>query len=125
MTCPRCWTSTAWPSDRATTAPSHSCEFSASAPPREHRGTSTTTTATSTCWPMPSKTPASSSPSDHLPTSNPATEPSMSGLEDLYREIILDHYRNPRNRGELDVPPATLAEGFNPLCGDEIKIFLE
>jgi len=49
----------------------------------------------------------------------------MSGLEDLYREIILDHYRNPRNRGELDVPPATLAEGFNPLCGDEIKIFLE
>ena len=44
----------------------------------------------------------------------------MSGLEDLYREIILDHYRNPRNRGELDVPPATLAEGFNPLCGDEI-----
>ena len=30
----------------------------------------------------------------------------MPGLEDLYREIILDHYRNPRNRGELPAPPA-------------------
>ena len=37
----------------------------------------------------------------------------MPGLEDLYREIILDHYRNPRNRGELDVPPAVRADGFN------------
>ena len=33
----------------------------------------------------------------------------MAGLEDLYREIILDHYRSPRNRGELEVPPATMA----------------
>jgi nitrogen fixation protein NifU and related proteins len=49
----------------------------------------------------------------------------MPGLEDLYREIILDHYRNPRNRGELPVPPAHKAEGFNPLCGDEIVIFLD
>jgi nitrogen fixation NifU-like protein len=49
----------------------------------------------------------------------------MSGLEDLYREIILDHYRSPRNRGELPVPPATRVEGFNPLCGDEIVVFLE
>ncbi len=48
----------------------------------------------------------------------------MPGLEDLYREIILDHYRNPRNRGELAVPPATRVEGFNPLCGDEIVVFL-
>jgi nitrogen fixation NifU-like protein len=48
----------------------------------------------------------------------------MPGLEDLYREIILDHYRNPRNRGELDVPPAHRAEGFNPLCGDEIVVDL-
>jgi nitrogen fixation NifU-like protein len=45
----------------------------------------------------------------------------MAGLEDLYREIILDHYRTPRNRGELD-PPALSADGHNPLCGDEIKI---
>jgi nitrogen fixation protein NifU and related proteins len=49
----------------------------------------------------------------------------MPGLEDLYREIILDHYRNPRNRGELPVPPAHRVEGFNPLCGDEIIVFLE
>jgi len=49
----------------------------------------------------------------------------MPGLEDLYREIILDHYRNPRNRGELDAPPATRTEGFNPLCGDEIVVYLD
>jgi len=49
----------------------------------------------------------------------------MPGLEDLYREIILDHYRNPRNRGELPSPPARRAEGFNPLCGDEVVVFLD
>ncbi len=48
----------------------------------------------------------------------------MPGLEDLYREIILDHYRNPRNRGELPMPPAHKVEGFNPLCGDEIVVYL-
>jgi nitrogen fixation NifU-like protein len=47
----------------------------------------------------------------------------MPGLEDLYREIILDHYRTPRNRGELP-PPAVRAEGHNPLCGDEIQVYL-
>ena len=49
----------------------------------------------------------------------------MPGLEDLYREIILDHYRSPRNRGELPVPPAHKSEGFNPLCGDEVVLYLE
>ena len=49
----------------------------------------------------------------------------MSGLEDLYREIILDHYRSPRNRGELPSPPARRTEGFNPLCGDEIILYLD
>jgi nitrogen fixation NifU-like protein len=49
----------------------------------------------------------------------------MAGLEDLYREIILDHYRNPRNRGELPVPPARRVEGFNPLCGDEVVVYLD
>lgn len=49
----------------------------------------------------------------------------MTGLEDLYREIILDHYRNPRNRGELPIPPAHRVEGFNPLCGDEIIVYLD
>jgi nitrogen fixation NifU-like protein len=47
----------------------------------------------------------------------------MPGLEDLYREIILDHHRNPRNRGEL-APPASHAVGHNPLCGDEIDVYL-
>ena len=49
----------------------------------------------------------------------------MPGLEDLYREIILDHYRTPRNRGELPTPPAVVAQGHNPLCGDEITIYLQ
>ncbi len=49
----------------------------------------------------------------------------MARLEDLYREIILDHYRNPRNRGELEAPPAVQAVGFNPLCGDEVVVYVE
>ena len=49
----------------------------------------------------------------------------MPGLEDLYREIILDHYRNPRNRGELPTPPAHAETGFNPLCGDEITVYVQ
>ena len=44
-------------------------------------------------------------------------------LEELYREVILDHYRNPRNKGHLE-NPETSAEGVNPLCGDEISIEL-
>lgn len=47
----------------------------------------------------------------------------MPGLEDLYREIILDHYKSPRNRGTLE-PPAVRTEGHNPLCGDEIEVYL-
>jgi nitrogen fixation protein NifU and related proteins len=48
----------------------------------------------------------------------------VTDLEDLYREIILDHYRSPRNRGELESPPAHRVEGFNPLCGDEVVVTL-
>lgn len=44
-------------------------------------------------------------------------------LEELYREVILDHYRNPRNRSALPTPDAA-AEGVNPLCGDEITVEL-
>jgi nitrogen fixation NifU-like protein len=44
-------------------------------------------------------------------------------LEDLYREVILDHYRKPRNRGSLENPEIS-AEGYNPLCGDEITLQL-
>lgn len=46
-------------------------------------------------------------------------------LEDLYREVILDHYRAPRNRGELLSPPAIKAEGKNPVCGDELTLYLD
>ena len=47
----------------------------------------------------------------------------MAGLEDLYREIILDHYRNPRNKGVLEAP-ASKTDGVNPSCGDEISVYL-
>lgn len=44
-------------------------------------------------------------------------------LDELYKEIILDHYRHPRNHGELAGADVT-AEGVNPLCGDEIHLQL-
>lgn len=44
-------------------------------------------------------------------------------LDDLYREVILDHYAHPRNRGRLD-PADVAVEGANPLCGDELAIFV-
>jgi nitrogen fixation NifU-like protein len=43
--------------------------------------------------------------------------------EDLSREIILDHYQNPRNHGRLD-EPTVANRGHNPLCGDEIELSL-
>ena len=42
-------------------------------------------------------------------------------LDELYRDVILDHYRSPRNRG-VDASAGIAAEGFNPSCGDEIKL---
>lgn len=45
-------------------------------------------------------------------------------LDELYREVILDHYRNPRNRGKLENPDISW-EGKNPLCGDEVEITLK
>ena len=47
----------------------------------------------------------------------------MSLLDSLYKEIILDHYKRPRNRGELD-PHTIRQEGLNPSCGDELELFL-
>jgi nitrogen fixation protein NifU and related proteins len=44
-------------------------------------------------------------------------------LEELYKEVILDHYRAPRNKGRLD-PHDVAIERNNPLCGDEIELFL-
>lgn len=61
----------------------------------------------------------SSADSKHFETTG------VMAIEDLYREIILDHYRSPRNRGELQSPPAQRAEGFNPLCGDQVIVTVE
>jgi len=47
----------------------------------------------------------------------------MSGLDDLYRENILEHYKHPRNRGTLEHPDITY-EDANPLCGDKIRMDL-
>ena len=44
-------------------------------------------------------------------------------LDELYKEVILDHYRAPRNKGRLD-PHDVALERNNPLCGDEIELFL-
>ena len=43
-------------------------------------------------------------------------------LAAIYQELILDHYRRPRNRGELDAPDARTARRKNPLCGDEMTL---
>ena len=45
----------------------------------------------------------------------------MSEFDQLYREVILDHYRNPRNHGTIEDADAH-ADGQNPLCGDEVSI---
>jgi nitrogen fixation protein NifU and related proteins len=45
----------------------------------------------------------------------------MSEFDQMYREVILDHYRNPRGHGILEGADAQ-AEGENPLCGDEVTI---
>lgn len=45
-------------------------------------------------------------------------------LNELYKEVILDHYRAPRNKGRLD-PYDVALERNNPLCGDEIELFLK
>src|SRR5881397_4455807 len=45
------------------------------------------------------------------------------GLESLYREVILDHYKNPRGHGLIDDADAE-AEGQNPLCGDEVTVYV-
>ena len=44
-------------------------------------------------------------------------------LESLYREVILDHYKNPRGHGVIEEADAE-AEGQNPLCGDEVSIYV-
>jgi nitrogen fixation NifU-like protein len=47
----------------------------------------------------------------------------VSEFDQLYREVILDHYKNPRGHGLLEDADAQ-AEGQNPLCGDEVSIYV-
>ncbi|MEM7737361.1 MAG: Fe-S cluster assembly sulfur transfer protein SufU [Deinococcota bacterium] len=47
----------------------------------------------------------------------------MSLLDSLYKELILEHYKRPRNRGEL-LHASIRQEGLNPSCGDELELFL-
>ena len=47
----------------------------------------------------------------------------MSEFDQLYREVILDHYKNPRGHGVIEDADAS-ADGQNPLCGDEVSIFV-
>ena len=47
----------------------------------------------------------------------------MSEFDQLYREVILDHYKNPRGHGVIEDADAE-AEGMNPLCGDEVSIYV-
>ena len=47
----------------------------------------------------------------------------MNDLRDLYAEIVMDHNRRPRNFKSIDDPDRS-AEGFNPLCGDQISLYL-
>jgi nitrogen fixation NifU-like protein len=48
----------------------------------------------------------------------------MTDLQDLYQDLILDHGRRPRNFRRLDQADRS-AEGYNPLCGDKVKIYLK
>ena len=47
----------------------------------------------------------------------------MSELSDLYQEVILDHYRSPRNYRSMEKPDRT-SEGYNPLCGDRLQVYV-
>ena len=47
----------------------------------------------------------------------------MNDLRELYQEVIMDHNRSPRNYGSLENANRT-AEGFNPLCGDQLQVYL-
>lgn len=52
------------------------------------------------------------------------TDNTLTGMDELYRDFILDHYRNPRNAGLLEHPDASF-EDINPLCGDKIRMDLQ
>ncbi len=49
----------------------------------------------------------------------------MSSVSELYQSVILDHNKTPRNYGQIEAPGARQAKGHNPLCGDEVTVWLE
>lgn len=49
----------------------------------------------------------------------------MTEIDALYQDVILDHYKHPRNWGTLDAPPARKLEGHNPLCGDRMTVYVQ
>jgi nitrogen fixation NifU-like protein len=49
----------------------------------------------------------------------------MSSVSELYQSVILDHNKTPRNYGHLDSESARHAKGHNPLCGDQVTVWLE
>src|SRR6185312_916575 len=98
------------------TAPSRSCAVWMSRPPHGHHSTCTTTRATSTRWSQ-----GSSRRARYSAMSQPNSSAEISAL---YQELILDHYRRPRNKGTLEKPDASV-EMKNPLCGDEIGLQVE
>src|ERR1700704_5893318 len=84
-----------------------------SRPPRGHHSTSTTTRAIST-----RSSRGSSRRARYSVMSQPRSSAEISAL---YQELILDHYRRPRNKGTLENADASV-EMKNPLCGDEIGL---
>lgn len=49
----------------------------------------------------------------------------MADLSELYQELIIDHSRSPRNFGKLESADFLMHEGFNPLCGDKVTVYLQ
>ncbi len=66
---------------------------------------------------------STASPRDYGGSRRRSASKTMSELDQLYREVILDHYKNPRGHGVIEDAHAH-AEGQNPLCGDEVSIFV-
>ena len=58
------------------------------------------------------------------PHGAPTSLMTASDLEELYRDILLDHYRSPRNKGHIPGEASCAEDGSNPLCGDQIRIEL-
>ena len=116
----------------ATTAPSRSCAGSASGPPPGPRSTCTTTRPTSTPWPTPWPRPDVLRMSSDGPTgSSPRLPRATEGTDHARprRPLPRDHPRplpQPPEPGRAaESPPAHRVEGFNPLCGDEIVVYLD